>query len=106
MALVVICGQPCSGKSTVAAELRRQLDGYFSATTLVDEPSLHLSRNVSYASTLSSQLSHIQTEGPMPLVPSRHSCSHRQREEHKSGSEVHNGPQPHTPECGHLGLLE
>ncbi|KAH0641723.1 hypothetical protein KY290_033323 [Solanum tuberosum] len=51
MALVVICGQPCSGKSTAAAclsEALRQTEPEPSVRT-IDETSFHLSRNQSYA---------------------------------------------------------
>ncbi|KAL3675711.1 hypothetical protein R1sor_025659 [Riccia sorocarpa] len=49
MALVVMCGQPCSGKSTAAAALIRSL-GRANAkpVSLVDEPSLNLDRNESF----------------------------------------------------------
>ena len=46
MPLVVLTGQPASGKSTVAARLRALLEP---ACTVVDEPSLHLERNAAYA---------------------------------------------------------
>lgn len=51
MALVVICGQPCSGKSTAAAclaEALGQTEPEPSVRT-IDETSFHLSRNQSYA---------------------------------------------------------
>ena len=50
MALVVMCGQPCSGKSAAAACLAAALRT--SSTDLIvriiDESSLHLGRNDSY----------------------------------------------------------
>ncbi|KAG9456967.1 hypothetical protein H6P81_001475 [Aristolochia fimbriata] len=51
MALVVICGQPCSGKSTAALCLAEALQGVEPRPTvrLIDESSLHLDRNQSYA---------------------------------------------------------
>ncbi|GAB4840106.1 hypothetical protein Ancab_020866 [Ancistrocladus abbreviatus] len=51
MALVVICGQPCSGKSTTAACLAEALGESESKPTvrIIDESSLHLDRNQSYA---------------------------------------------------------
>uniref|UniRef100_A0A0D6QVS8 Protein KTI12 homolog n=1 Tax=Araucaria cunninghamii TaxID=56994 RepID=A0A0D6QVS8_ARACU len=52
MALVLICGQPCSGKSTVADCLKRTLQSQPSLdrnVRVVDEPSLHLDRNRCYA---------------------------------------------------------
>lgn len=51
MALVVICGQPCSGKSTAALCLSEVLKerGSKPATRIIDETSLHLDRNQSYA---------------------------------------------------------
>jgi protein KTI12 len=51
MALVVICGQPCSGKSTAALLLAEALKESESKQTvrIIDETSLHLDRNQSYA---------------------------------------------------------
>lgn len=51
MALVVICGQPCSGKSTAAAVLAEALQEVESkpSVRIIDESSFHLSRNQSYA---------------------------------------------------------
>ncbi|CAD5182859.1 unnamed protein product [Musa acuminata subsp. malaccensis] len=51
MALVVICGQPCSGKSTAAACLADALQAVDPKPTvrIIDESSLHLGRNQSYA---------------------------------------------------------
>uniref|UniRef100_A0A0E0MEZ0 Protein KTI12 homolog n=2 Tax=Oryza punctata TaxID=4537 RepID=A0A0E0MEZ0_ORYPU len=50
MALVVICGQPCSGKSAAAACLAAALRSSTSDLTvrIIDESSLHLGRNDSY----------------------------------------------------------
>lgn len=49
MPLVVLAGQPASGKSTVAAQLVELLQ-QAGTVELVDEPSLHLERNAAYAS--------------------------------------------------------
>ncbi|KAK6921928.1 Protein KTI12/L-seryl-tRNA(Sec) kinase [Dillenia turbinata] len=51
MALVVICGQPCSGKSTAANCLAEALKDLESPPTfrIIDEASFHLDRNQSYA---------------------------------------------------------
>nr|GMD16910.1 protein KTI12 homolog [Ipomoea batatas] len=51
MALVVICGQPCSGKSTAAACLANALSDTEAkpSVRIIDEASFHLSRNQSYA---------------------------------------------------------
>jgi len=53
MALVLVCGQPCSGKSTAAECLRRALEAQHPSSCcnvrIIDEPSLHLDRNQSYA---------------------------------------------------------
>ncbi|XP_051146317.1 protein KTI12 homolog [Andrographis paniculata] len=51
MALVVICGQPCSGKSTAAAVLAEALQEVESkpSVRIIDESSFHLSRNQRYA---------------------------------------------------------
>lgn len=50
MALVVICGQPCSGKSTAASCLVESLQESESkpSVKIIDESSLHLNRNQSY----------------------------------------------------------
>ncbi|CAN0896452.1 Protein KTI12 homolog [Linum grandiflorum] len=51
MALVVICGQPCSGKSTAAtclAEALRESETKFNVR-IIDEASFHLDRNQNYA---------------------------------------------------------
>ncbi|XP_057949855.1 protein KTI12 homolog [Malania oleifera] len=51
MALVVICGQPCSGKSTAAlclAEAVRESESKLTVR-IIDETSFHLDRNQSYA---------------------------------------------------------
>lgn len=47
--LVIMCGVPCSGKSTAAAELASALREKGIRVTVVDEPSLHLHRNAAYA---------------------------------------------------------
>lgn len=51
MALVVICGQPCSGKSTAAVCLEEALKESESKLNIrvIDEASFHLDRNQSYA---------------------------------------------------------
>lgn len=48
MPLVILCGHPASGKSTVASKLAESFTTLGFATTVVDEPSLHLERNASY----------------------------------------------------------
>lgn len=48
MALVVVCGQPCSGKSTVAAALKAALEQHKLEVTIIDEPGLGMTRNESY----------------------------------------------------------
>lgn len=51
MALVVICGQPCGGKSTSAVCLAEALKGteLKPSVRIIDETSFHLDRNQSYA---------------------------------------------------------
>ncbi|XP_049937037.1 protein KTI12 homolog [Nymphaea colorata] len=49
MALVVMCGQPCSGKSMAACLLAGILRSQDLKVRLIDESSLHLDRNVAYA---------------------------------------------------------
>lgn len=49
MALAIICGQPCSGKSTAAACLMKAIEKTSTMPViLIDEPSLNLDRNVAY----------------------------------------------------------
>lgn len=48
MALVVISGQPCSGKTGVATVLADIFRERGSTVVVVDEPSLSLERNASY----------------------------------------------------------
>ena len=49
MALVVFCGQPCSGKSTIAASLVKSLTDEGLSIKLIDEPTLNLDRTKSYS---------------------------------------------------------
>lgn len=48
MPLILICGQPCSGKSSVAAQLEQVLQAKGLEVMVVDEESLHLDRNEAY----------------------------------------------------------
>ena len=48
MPLVVICGHPSSGKSTVAKHIAEACKQKGSEVVLVDEEALHLTRNASY----------------------------------------------------------
>jgi protein KTI12 len=48
MALVVLSGQPCSGKSSVAAALKQLLEGKGLEVIIIDEPGLSMKRNLSY----------------------------------------------------------
>ena len=48
MALIVLCGQPCSGKSSAAALLKELLHAHGLEVILVDEPGLSMTRNESY----------------------------------------------------------
>jgi len=54
MALVVMCGQPCSGKSAAAACLAAALRTFSTdlIVRIIDESSLHLGRNDSYKGAL------------------------------------------------------
>jgi tRNA uridine 5-carbamoylmethylation protein Kti12 len=51
MPLVVLAGQPASGKSTAAAQLRALLELH-GPVEVLDEPSLHLERNAAYSCEL------------------------------------------------------
>jgi thymidylate kinase len=48
MPLIVICGHPCSGKSTVARQVVEACRRAGHEAALVDEESLHLTRDASY----------------------------------------------------------
>lgn len=48
MPLVVVCGQPCSGKSTIVQKLSAAFQGKGLPVEVVDEPSLHLERSSAY----------------------------------------------------------
>lgn len=48
MSLIVICGQPCSGKSSVAAALLALLEAKGVQASIVDEPSFGLTKTESY----------------------------------------------------------
>ena len=49
MPLVLICGQPCSGKSAVATQLAEMLRAKGLEVEVVGEDALHLDRNAAYA---------------------------------------------------------
>ncbi|GLJ17374.1 hypothetical protein SUGI_0301810 [Cryptomeria japonica] len=49
MALVLMCGQPCSGKSTAAQYLSGALQSQSFNVRVIDESSLHVDRNQGYA---------------------------------------------------------
>lgn len=48
MALIVVSGQPSSGKSTASARLKELLEARCLEVCIIDEPSLQLVRNKSY----------------------------------------------------------
>ncbi len=48
MALVIICGHPCSGKSTIVAKLSLSFRDLGLDVVVVDEPSQNLVRDASY----------------------------------------------------------
>lgn len=52
MPLIVITGQPCSGKTTIASKLA-SLSCTAHPITIIDEESLHLHRNISYGDVVS-----------------------------------------------------
>ena len=60
MALVVVSGQPSSGKSTASATLKDLLESKGLQVSVIDEPSLQLLRNTSY-----------KGEMPMATLPRR-----------------------------------
>ena len=48
MALVIICGQPASGKSTFAEDLRKQVEQHGKECRVISEESLGLPRDQAY----------------------------------------------------------
>ncbi|GFR52741.1 hypothetical protein Agub_g15352 [Astrephomene gubernaculifera] len=52
MPLVVLSGQPCSGKSGIASKLAALFEQAGLTVELIDEPSLHLDRNAAYSGTV------------------------------------------------------
>ncbi|KAG2489062.1 hypothetical protein HYH03_012498 [Edaphochlamys debaryana] len=52
MPLVVVCGQPCSGKTGIAAKLAARFAEAGVPVEVVDEQSLHLERNAAYTGTV------------------------------------------------------
>jgi protein KTI12 len=50
MPLVVVCGQPCSGKSEVSAKLAASFRALGLQAVVIDEASLHLRRDAAYRS--------------------------------------------------------
>ena len=50
MALIIVCGPPCSGKSAAAAQICSALTPASQSLCIVDEPGLNLIRSHSYAS--------------------------------------------------------
>lgn len=47
--LLVLCGRPCAGKSTVAQQLQALFIAQGLTVELVDEQSLHLQRDAAYS---------------------------------------------------------
>lgn len=51
MPLIILCGQPSSGKSTVASALELQLSQSQKEVVVISEQTLHLDRNAAYGGT-------------------------------------------------------
>lgn len=51
MPLIILCGQPSSGKSTVASALERQLNQSQKDVVVVSEQTLYQDRNAAYSGT-------------------------------------------------------
>ena len=49
MPLIILCGQPSSGKSTVASALERQLNQTQKEVVVISEQTLHQDRNAAYS---------------------------------------------------------
>ncbi|KAI8467670.1 MAG: chromatin associated protein KTI12 [Monoraphidium minutum] len=71
MPLVVLAGQPASGKSGAAARLRELLAPH-GPVELIDEPSLHLTRNTSYASSAQEKVARATLKSALERVLTRH----------------------------------
>lgn len=69
MPLIVISGQPSSGKSTVAARLRDMCASVAPGTEVVviDDDSLHIARNTAYSTTRDEKdTRHVHDYSPTP----------------------------------------
>ena len=64
MALIVVSGQPSSGKSRASAELKDLFTHKGLKVVVVDEPSLQLARNESYKG----EISPFESRLPMTLA--------------------------------------
>ena len=51
MPLIILCGQPSSGKSTVASALERELTQSQKEVVVISEQTLHQDRNAAYSGT-------------------------------------------------------
>lgn len=71
MPLVVLTGQPASGKSTAAARLRALLAPH-GAVEVVDEPSLHLERNRAYESSTQEKIARATLKSALERVLTKH----------------------------------
>lgn len=100
--LLVLCGRPCAGKSTVAQQLQALFIAQGLTVELVDEQSLHLQRDAAYSGKqqpaqtlahhrqkLTSLLCPISSMCRMPAQPfvlhdhaCLHGCRHGEREEY------------------------
>ncbi|GLC51570.1 hypothetical protein PLESTB_000516700 [Pleodorina starrii] len=75
MPLVVICGQPCSGKSGIAARLLALFQGAGLPVELVDEPSLHLDRNAAYTGVVNEKNTRAKLKSQVERVVGRKSVT-------------------------------
>ena len=48
MPLVMLCGYPCSGKTTLAEEIRTHLEGVGKTVVVISDHSLGVDRNSTY----------------------------------------------------------
>ena len=58
MPLIILCGQPSSGKSGVALAIQKQLCSTSREVTLISEQTLHQDRNAAYKGTQLYRIDH------------------------------------------------
>lgn len=61
MPLIILCGQPSSGKSNVASKIEAQLKKQQKEVLVISEQTLYQDRNAAYTGTYTSLHTHLPT---------------------------------------------